>query len=72
MKTAGIVIDAWKLDIFQRHLEKAGYVADVGPGLTPDTLLLRIQFDEEQSAAAAKVVRAANDEAARFKFSKLQ
>jgi hypothetical protein len=45
MKTAGIAIDDWKLAIFKRHLDAAGYVYTEHPGLTKGTLLLKVQTD---------------------------
>lgn len=66
MKRAGIAIDSWKLAIFQRHLTAAGYTVEKRPGLTtPDTLMLQVMTDDLE--ALAKVVRAANTEAAVFK-----
>lgn len=42
---AGVAIDSWKLDIFRKHLDKAGFKYTVGPGITPDTLLLSVECD---------------------------
>jgi hypothetical protein len=41
MLTAGIAIDRWKLAIFKRHLDGAGYGYTEHPGVTADTMLLR-------------------------------
>lgn len=60
---AGIVIDDWKLSIFERHLSAAGYNYTTGSGVTEDTLLLKVKT--ENMKALEVVVRAANDEAAR-------
>lgn len=43
MKTAGIMIDDWKLDTFTRVLEAAGYTFTKHPGLTAGTLLLKVK-----------------------------
>ena len=43
MKTAGIAIDAWKLPTFKRILDGAGYAFTEHPGLTRDTLLLKVK-----------------------------
>lgn len=60
---AGIVIDEWKLPIFERHLSQSGYTHEKGPGLVPGTLLLTVVT--ENVTALGLVVRAANQEAAR-------
>jgi len=60
MKTAGIAIDKWKLPIFKRHLEGAGYSYTEHPGLTADTMLLKVKA--EFIAPLQKVVEAAQKE----------
>ena len=59
---AGIVIDDWKLSIFERHLQQAGYAYEKSAGLTPDTLVLHV--DTENLDALQRTVQAANTEAA--------
>lgn len=44
-KTVGVVIDSWKLDIFKKNLDEAGYSYTENPGLTKDTLILRVSCD---------------------------
>ena len=44
MKTAGVVIDSWKLPIFRRHLTAAGYTFTEHQGITVDTLTLQVQY----------------------------
>lgn len=61
MKVA-IVIDYWKLPIFERHLTRANYLYTQSPGLTPDALFLFVETDAPK--ALERVVRAANAEAA--------
>lgn len=39
---AGVVIDDWKLSIFKRHLDAAGYKYTEHPGLTVNTLTLKV------------------------------
>ena len=41
---AGVAIDKWKLDVFKRHLEAAGYTYKVCPGVA-GTLLLQVPCD---------------------------
>lgn len=43
MKTAIVVIDDWKLPIFRKHLDEAGYTYIEQPGIMPDTLFLKVQ-----------------------------
>ena len=59
---AGIAIDKWKLPVFDRHLSEAGYTYKKGPGLTKDTLFLKVKFDDLK--AFETLVRAANEDAA--------
>jgi hypothetical protein len=65
MTKAGIVIDEWKLPIFERRLREAGYTFDTGPGLMKATLLLTVHTDN--LIALDTVVRAAVNEARRSK-----
>ena len=61
MKTAGIVIDDWKLPIFQRHLDAAGFAYTQHPGLTTGTLLLKVTTD--WISTLQPIVEAAQQEA---------
>lgn len=45
MKTAGVAIDNWKLPIFKRHLDEAGYAYTEHPGLTKDTMILKVKCE---------------------------
>jgi hypothetical protein len=45
MKTAGIAIYSWKLPIFKKHLDAAGYSYTQHLGVTSDTMLLKLQID---------------------------
>lgn len=62
MKTAGIAIDDWKLEIFKRHLGEAGYGYEQRP-LPGNCLLLRVTTENIEALQA--VVQAANLEATR-------
>ena len=61
MKTAGVVIDDWKLSIFKRHLDAAGFTYTQHPGLTKDTLLLKVKT--EWISTLQPVIEAAQKEA---------
>lgn len=66
MAKAAIVIDNWKLPIFERHLTKAGHAYNWMPGLTEDTGVLTVEVSRPTEIATLHpIVKAANDEAAR-------
>lgn len=45
-QTAGICIDDWKLPTFERCLSGAGYQYETHPGITHDTLTLKVKFTD--------------------------
>lgn len=45
MKTAAVVIDSWKLHIFEKHLVFAGFSYTTHPGPTKNVLTLRVSFE---------------------------
>jgi hypothetical protein len=59
---AGIVIDDWKLSIFERHFKQSGYAFENAGKLTTGTLLLKVETSNLE--ALGEVVKAANTEAA--------
>lgn len=59
---AGIVIDEWKMPIFERRLKQAGYAFENAGLLTAGTLVLLV--DTTNLVALGEVVKAANTEAA--------
>lgn len=61
--TVGIVIDAWKLQIFDRRLTGAGFTYEKKDGPGPNILSLIVLTNNR--AELVKVVVAANAEAAR-------
>lgn len=66
MNKVGIVIDNWKLPIFERHLQQSGYSFEApgGPdGFTPGTMALTVQTPNIE--ALGEVIKAANEEAAK-------
>lgn len=58
LKIAGVVIDDWKLPVFKRHLDAAGRTYTEGPGITADTVLLKVQY--EWVADLKPIIEAAN------------
>ena len=61
-KTAAIVLDDWKLPIFDRRLKQAGYSFTNAGAFMPGSLIL--QVETTNLVALGVVVKAANDEAA--------
>lgn len=45
MKTAAVIIEKWKLQIFEKHLNEAGYSYEQKPGITADTLILSVSYE---------------------------
>lgn len=65
MKTSGVIIDSWKLPIFERHLKEGGYTFEKSDWQVADTLLLRVNAASMQ--VLARVLLAASQEADREK-----
>lgn len=63
IKTVGIAIDKWKMPIFKRHLNQADYGYTEHPGVSPNTLLLKVRTPGVEGLAV--IVRAANEECAK-------
>lgn len=59
---AAIVIDPWKLKIFERRLKAGGFEWGQHDGPIKNTILLTVETDETEKLA--RVVKAANDECA--------
>ena len=59
---AAIIIDNWKLPIFDRHLKQSGYSYESTPNLTKNTMVISVQTENQR--ALGIVVKAANTEAA--------
>lgn len=58
----GIAIDPWKIDIFKRRLDEAGFVYETHLSVAESVLLKVVTTDKERLRA---VVEASNREAAR-------
>lgn len=43
-KVAGVAIDNWKLSIFKKHLDAAGYTYEPPKPFTEGTMLLRVNY----------------------------
>jgi len=66
MLKAGVAIDAWKLKIFKRHLDEAGYQYTEHPGATKGSLLLNVAT--ETVAALKPVIEKAQKECTKAKM----
>ena len=62
MQTAGVAIDNWKLAIFKRHLDAAGFSYTEHPGLGPDAMVLKVKT--ELIAPLQRVIEKAQKECA--------
>lgn len=65
MKNAGVVIDKWKLPIFKKHLDRAGFKFTEQSGPIKGMLTLNVQY--EWVSALKPVIEAANEECAKVK-----
>jgi len=52
-----IAIDDWKLPVFRKGLEDAGFDFEVGPGLSKGTLFLTLEIAEEELGHLTRVVK---------------
>lgn len=64
-KKAAIVLDKWKLQIFKRFLDAAGYRYTEHQGVTPETLTLRVEYQWVHELQP--IIEAANEECANAK-----
>ena len=67
MQKAGIMLDDWKLPIFKKSLDDAGFQYEQSPGITEDTILLTVETDDLY--ALSLVVKKMNDKAAKSKMN---
>lgn len=49
--TAGVIIDGWKRAIFEERLNKAGYEFTRHPGITADTITLKVKTNDVEALA---------------------
>ena len=60
-KKAGVAIDTHKLKVFEDALRRANFKWKRHPGITNDTLLLKVEYDASTVDKLLKVVKAANE-----------
>jgi hypothetical protein len=63
MKDTGIIIANWKLPIFKKHLDAAGFTHIEPKRFTGDTLVLQVRY--EWAHKLQPIIEAANAECAR-------
>lgn len=61
MKIAAIAMDKYKLKTFEDAFSRAGFKWKRHPGITPDTLTLKVEYDDTTFDKLQKVVRATNE-----------
>jgi hypothetical protein len=64
VKKAGVVIDAWKLPIFERRLADGGFVFRNCGHFVTGTLIVQVDVEDGKAQQLAQLVLAANNEAA--------
>lgn len=64
-KKAAIVLDTWKIETFKKILKEAGYEFEEFPGVTPDTITLKVEYD--LVASLTPVIEKAQRECRNFK-----
>lgn len=67
-KTAGVVLDDWKLPIFKKHLDAAGFLYVDPVKFGESALLLRVSY--EWAHELQPIIEAANKECADIKAAK--
>ena len=65
MIKVGILLDSWKLGIFERHLINNGYIYTQHKGVTKNNIILKVYTKSIE--ALHLIIKAANDEAANSK-----
>ena len=63
LKNAAVIIDSWKLPIFEKQRKEAKYTYTIGKSITPNTLTLCVDY--EWVAKLQPIIQVANDECAR-------
>lgn len=61
-KIAVVAIHDWKLTTFKKHLDAAGRSYTVHPGVTRDSLILRVNYEWVRDLKP--IIEAANEECA--------
>lgn len=65
MKKAAVMVDDWKLPVFRRRLEKAGFTYKDGGAPMVGITNLMVDYEEDQLAALATVVTESQAECAK-------
>ena len=60
-RKAGVVIDTYKLKTFEDALTRGKFKWKRHPGITKDTLTLKVEYDDTTFDKLQKVIEAANE-----------
>lgn len=71
MDTAAVVIDTWKLSIFESHLKDNGFAFTVVGNLTEDSLVIKVSYIDIEllKPVIAKAVAACTDDKRRMSLN---
>lgn len=71
MDTAAVVIDTWKLSIFESHLKDNGFAFTVVGNLTEDSLVIKVSYTDIEllKPVIAKAVAACTDDKRRMSLN---
>lgn len=67
MKRICVAFDKWKLSIFEKAFDEAGFKYTQGRGLTTDTLHLYINVPDNEVIKLAEITQLANSKATKSK-----
>jgi len=67
MESAGIVLDSWKLPIFEKMLNDNNYKYTQHPGITKDAITLKVEFEDIKKLQP--LIAKANQDAAKSKLN---
>lgn len=59
---AGIVIDDWKLEIFEKRLIEAGFRYSIGDGITKDSKTISVRFRTNEGKKLKRLVSDCQEE----------
>ncbi len=60
MLKIGIAVDDYKIPAFKRGIKEAGYIYDIGPGVTNTTKFIYVYCSKRQLPELTKLIRELN------------
>lgn len=70
-KTAAVIIDDWKLPVFERLLNKEKYVFKNAGSFNPNSLTLKVNYEETEQTKLHSLLMEAQNECRRTKNGKM-